>query len=151
MQRAAASVPAAGPRQTHAPPVSGLSADVLCQRMRCLAGGRRQIDTAWHRQSLLDDHLSRWLAVAPTESGLFRASFTRDWKPNGAIPADLTAQSRLVYAMASGYELTEDRRYLDAATRGADFLLEHFRDPVHGGFFRSVAADGQVLSADKHT
>src|SRR5450759_4518270 len=39
MKRAAASVPAAGPRQTHAPPVSGLSADVLCQRMRCLAGG----------------------------------------------------------------------------------------------------------------
>jgi mannobiose 2-epimerase len=114
-------------------------------------GGRRQIDTAWHRRSLLDDHLSRWLAVAPTDSGLFRASFTRDWKPNGTIATDLTAQSRLVYAMAIGYELTTDSRYYDAATRGADFMLTHFRDPVHGGFYRSVASDGRVLNAEKHT
>jgi mannose-6-phosphate isomerase len=89
--------------------------------------------------------------VAPTDSGLFQVSFTRDWKPNRAILTDLTAQSRLVYAMASGYELTEDQRYLDAATRGADFLLEHFRDPAHGGFFRTVAPDGQVIRGDKHT
>jgi cellobiose epimerase len=63
----------------------------------------------------------------------------------------LTAQSRLVYAMAIGYELTLDRRYLDAATQGADFVLKHFRDPVHGGFYRSVAADGRVLNTEKHT
>jgi cellobiose epimerase len=126
---------------------------LMCFAGACdvLPGARRHIDTAWHRQSLLDDHLSRWLAVAPTASGLFRTSFTRDWKPNGATPSDLTAQSRLVYAMASGYELTQDTRYLDAATLGADFLLEHFRDPVHGGFFQSVGPDGQILSADKHT
>ena len=85
---------------------------LLCFASGCdvLPGGRRQIDTAWHRQSLLENHLSRWLAVAPTDSGLFQVSFTKDWKPNRAILTDLTAQSRLVYAMASGYELTEDRR-----------------------------------------
>jgi len=131
---------------------------ILGSLLACLASAcdvvpawRRRIDTAWHRRSLLDDHLSRWLAVAPTDSGLFRTSFTRDWKFNGSAPTDLTAQSRLVYAMAIGYELTLDRRYLDAATQGADFVLKHFRDPLHGGFYRSVAADGRVSNTDKHT
>jgi hypothetical protein len=34
------------------------------------------IDTKWHRQDL-ETHLSRWLAVAPTPSGLLLGSFDR--------------------------------------------------------------------------
>ena len=53
--------------------------------------------------------------------------------------------------MTAGYELTQDQRYLDAARRGADFLLDRFRDPVHGGFFHVVAADGRVVSDIKRS
>lgn len=109
------------------------------------------IDAAWHRQSLIDGHLARWLARAPTESGLFRANFTRTWQPKESPGADLTTQGRLIYALLAGYEVTGDQAYLAAATHGADFLLERFHDPVHGGFFNRVAADGRILDDAKHT
>jgi uncharacterized protein YyaL (SSP411 family) len=40
--------------------------------------------------------------------------------------------------MVVGYETTGERRYLDVAIRGADFLLNRFPDPQHGGFFDRV-------------
>jgi mannobiose 2-epimerase len=114
-----------------------------------VAGSRGRIDAEWHRRALLDGHLSKWLAVAPTKSGMFVTSFDRRWQPKASAGTYLTMQSRLIYAMASGFELTQDVRYLEVAVRGADFLLAHFHDPVHGGFFTSVDADGRVLSDAK--
>ena len=111
----------------------------------------REIDARWFRQTLVDQHLSRWLSHAATESGLFRAAFDRAWNPAAKQPNDLTAQSRLVYVMVSGYELTGDRRYLEAAVRGADFLLARFSDNLHPGFVRRVDASGAIADSSKHT
>ena len=113
-------------------------------------GNNRFIDSRWHHQDL-DSHLSRWLAVAPTPSGLFLWRIDREWHPIAAPVGDLTMQSRLIFAMARGYEITGDKRYLDEAVRGTDFLLDRLHDPVHGGFFNSVAADGKVISSDKRS
>jgi mannose/cellobiose epimerase-like protein (N-acyl-D-glucosamine 2-epimerase family) len=114
-------------------------------------GDSKRIDTEWQRSALIDGHLARWLAVAPTESGLFRTAVDRNWAPKPVQPGDVTGQSRLIYAMAIGYEVTRDKRYLDAAQRGADFLLTRFQDPVHGGFFYRVAPDGKVIADYKNT
>lgn len=111
--------------------------------------GGPPIDAEWHRQTLVTAHLAPWLAHAPTESGLYRADFSRKWQLKGSAGADLTVQSRLIYAFVAGYEATGDQRYLQAATKGADFLLERFHDPVHGGFFNRVAADGKVVDDAK--
>ncbi|MDH4053551.1 MAG: AGE family epimerase/isomerase [Rubrivivax sp.] len=116
-----------------------------------ISGSRARIDGEWHRRALLEGHLSKWLAVAPTSSGWFATSFDRRWRPKKMIGTSLTQQSRLVYAMASGFELTQDRRYLEAATRGADFLLDRFHDAEHGGFYNSVSADGKVVSDSKQS
>jgi mannose/cellobiose epimerase-like protein (N-acyl-D-glucosamine 2-epimerase family) len=110
-----------------------------------------QPDAKWHERALVDGHLARWLAVAPSETGFLRASVTRTWQPREQKATDLVAQSRLIYVLLSGYEVTGDSRYLDAARRGADFLLRHFPDPVHGGFFRIVDAEGRVVKESKHT
>lgn len=115
------------------------------------SAGPQRVDAEWHRRALVDGHLSKWLAVAPTPSGLFVTSFDRRWAPRPRKGTHLTAQCRLVYAMACGFELTQDRRYLDTATRGADFLLNHFHDPVHGGFFTAVDVDGKVVADAKQT
>ncbi|MBV8603347.1 MAG: AGE family epimerase/isomerase [Pelomonas sp.] len=111
------------------------------------------IDAAWCRDALVKDVLSHWLAVAPTSSGLYRSEFDRSWTYKGAEPAriDLVGQGRILYALLVGYEVTKDPHYLDAARHGADFLLEHFHDPVQGGFFNVVAADGQVVSDAKRS
>jgi len=110
-----------------------------------------QPDAKWHERALVDGHLAHWLAVAPSESGFLRASVTRAWQPREQKATDLVAQSRLIYVLLSGYEVTGDSRYLDAARRGADFLLRYFPDPVHGGLFRIVDAEGRVVRDSKHT
>lgn len=106
-------------------------------------------DARWHKQALVEGHLSRWLTVAPSASGFLHSSVTRAWQRREQKTIDLVAQSRQIYVLLSGYELTGDSRYLDAARAGADFLLQHFRDPVHGGMFRVVAADGKVVNDAK--
>lgn len=111
----------------------------------------QQIDIEWQKKSLVDGHLARWLAVAPTDAGFFRTAVDRNWTPKAQQPGELTGQSRLIYAMAMGYEVTRDKRYLDAALRGADFLLTHFQDPVHGGFYQRVSPEGKVIAQHKNT
>ena len=114
-------------------------------------GESSRIDAQWHRRSLIEGHLSKWLVAAPTDSGLFKTAFNRQWKETPTTAGDLTEQCRLIYAMVLGYELTGDQRYLVAGTRGADFLLAHFHDPVYGGYFGRIAADGKVLLDSKRT
>ena len=110
-----------------------------------------RIDAEWHRRDMVEGMLARWLDVAPTESGFIRTAIDRRWKPLAEQPGYLVEHARLVYAMAIGYEVTKDKRYLDAANGGADFMLTRFRDPVHGGFFQRVAPDGKVIAASKNT
>ena len=77
-----------------------------------------QIDADWHRRDLTQGLLAHWLAVAPTESGFMRTALDQQWQPRTQQPGHLTEQARLVYALAIGYELTQDTRYLAAARRG---------------------------------
>jgi mannose/cellobiose epimerase-like protein (N-acyl-D-glucosamine 2-epimerase family) len=115
------------------------------------SSGSRRIDADWHRTALLDGVLARWVEVAPTASGSMRTTVDRHWVAAADQPGYLTEHARLVYAFAIGHELTRDRRYLDATHRGAEFLLTRFHDPVHGGFFLRVGADGNVVHAAKNT
>lgn len=110
--------------------------------------GRDRIDATWHRADL-DRLLSRWLAHAPRPGGGFQLRFNRGWQALPEPELELTGQARLVFAFAAGHEITRDARYLDAARRGADFLLAHFVDPVHGGFFHTVAPDGRPRATFK--
>ena len=67
-------------------------------------------------------------------------------------PADdtkqLVSQARLVWvfahAHAGGYD--DSSRYLDAARRGQEFLLEHFRDDEHGGYRWTTDRVGQPVN-----
>ena len=113
--------------------------------------GSARIDVQWHKSGLVDGLLPRWLAAAPAEGGFLRTSFDRSWTAKAEQPGYLTEHARLVYSLIIGYEATQDKRYLDAAKRSADFLLTRFRDPVHGGFFTRVAADGKVIYDTKNT
>ncbi|MEP6558484.1 MAG: AGE family epimerase/isomerase [Burkholderiales bacterium] len=115
------------------------------------AEAHTRIDAEWHRHALVEGLLAHWLTAAPTASGFMRTAFDRRWVADSAQPGHLTDQARLVYAFIVGWEVTRDPRYLAAATQGADFLLKHFYDPVHGGFFLRVALDGTVLSSVKNT
>jgi cellobiose epimerase len=102
---------------------------------------RNRIDTGWHRDDL-EALLLHWHGHALRPDGSFQLAFDRAWKPQPQPELELTGQARLVYAFAAGHEFIPDAGYLKVARRGADYLLQRFRDPVHGGFFHSVGADG---------
>lgn len=112
---------------------------------------RGRIDVAWHRTDLFDNLLNPWLEHAADPSGIFWSKLQRDWKTTQRTTVELTHQSRLVYAFAQGYEWSSDKRHLSAARRGADLLLQRFRDVAHGGFFHSLKSDGQPAALNKET
>ncbi|KPK79463.1 MAG: hypothetical protein AMJ81_13185, partial [Phycisphaerae bacterium SM23_33] len=88
---------------------------------------RQHIDGEWFRRSLLEDNLAHWLAAAPTENGFFRSALDRQWRPDAEQVGTLVSQSRLLFVLAAGYELTGQAAYLEAVRKGAGFLVEKFR------------------------
>lgn len=100
------------------------------------------IDSAWHRRSAVDEHLAPILAAAPTPSGAFRTRFLRNWEPDPKQTFGPTVQGRILYALATGHEITGNAAYLEELRRGADFLTAHMIDPENGGVCEAVAADG---------
>ena len=81
---------------------------------------------------------AHWRAAAFRPNGFFAVSLDRQWRPVGNQIGTLVSQGRQIFVMAAGYELTRDPAYLDALRRGADFLLENFRDTERGLFFYST-------------
>lgn len=102
---------------------------------------RNRIDTGWHRDDL-EALLLHWHSHALRPDGSFHLAFDRAWKPLPQAELELTDQARLVYAFAAGHEFIPDAGYLKVARRGADYMLQRFRDVLHGGFIHSVGPDG---------
>ncbi|UCV05037.1 AGE family epimerase/isomerase [Dechloromonas denitrificans] len=127
-----------------------IGASFLLSGCEVSTNDNRFIVEQWHKQDL-EAHLARWLAVAPTPSGLMLGSFDRRWQAVPTQGGDLTTHSRLIFTMVKGYEHSGDKRYLEVAVRGAEFLLDRFHDPQYGGFFSRVEGDGKVVNAGKNT
>jgi mannose/cellobiose epimerase-like protein (N-acyl-D-glucosamine 2-epimerase family) len=100
---------------------------------------------------LVEGQFSHWLRTIPTTEGRFRFNVDRHWDVKDDNTADLTFQSRFIYMMATGYELTGDSRYRIQAKAGANFLLAKMRDGEFGGFYDRVSRDGKPIYAIKRT
>jgi cellobiose epimerase len=130
------------------------------------------IDAEWFRKALADGaEKSLKTLVTPSgflgrvaQSGRQRDSRTgitglpnsqggqRGYWPTG-ISGDGTpnSQGRILFVLAAGYELTQKPEFLEALTKGVDFMLAHFRDSRYGGLFAAVDPDGKVLDDRKES
>ena len=138
------------------PPLMSLARAALIFALLCIAAACsmeaspvRRIDETWFRSSLQNDHMTRWLAVAPTGNGFFRTDFNRQWVAKEKQSGGVIGQTRALYVLSAGYEITQNPAYLQQVRAGADFLLTHFRDKEFGGWFEAVGADGAVLNPNK--
>jgi mannose/cellobiose epimerase-like protein (N-acyl-D-glucosamine 2-epimerase family) len=113
-----------------------------------LAPSGSHIDREWFRKTLIGE-TAHWRDAASTPSGFFQPSLDRQWRPVGEQMGTLVSQCRLLFVMATGYEVTREVSYLEAVRKGADFLLAHFRDPQYGGWFWSVSPEGKALDTSK--
>lgn len=108
----------------------------------------RHIDGQWFRQTLTGE-TAHWREAAFRPSGFFAVSLDRQWRPVGSQNGTLVSQGRQIFVMTAGYELTREPAYLDAVRKGADFLLQHFRDTEKGLFFYSTTPEGKVVDDGK--
>lgn len=109
----------------------------------------KHIDIEWFRRSFVQDNLPHWLKAASAANGFFQINLDRQWRPVGKSEATLVSQSRLLFTLAGGYEVTGEEAYLQAVEKGGDFLIENFRDTEYGGWFWSVSPAGEPLPDDR--
>ena len=103
------------------------------------------------RRWLLESHLDHWLAAAlPEGRDDYVERLDRQWRGEPGPPYHIVATTRLLYSFSIGRLAGGGEKYLAAAERMYRFLLAHFGDEEHGGWFWSVDGDGP-LDADKRT
>jgi mannose/cellobiose epimerase-like protein (N-acyl-D-glucosamine 2-epimerase family) len=118
-------------------------------KMAAATGVAKQIDRAWVKKTLINDLLDYWLKASVMPNGFIQENLDREWKPFGTQrEASLNGQGRQLYCMVAGYEHSRDKRYLDAVTKCADFLIK-MRDPQYGGYFNRTTPDLKVIDDTK--
>ncbi len=101
----------------------------------------------WVKRSFVSDLLQPWYDGAVQTNGFMQPRLDRRWQAREPYTTDLVSQCRLLFLMSMGYEVTHETKYQDAARRGGDFLLDHFRDPKTLRWYREVDRDGKVVDA----
>ena len=122
---------------------------ILVDSYRTTAENFQKFDWDWFERSLVSENLQPWYLAAVRPNGFFCTQLDAMWNAKENPTATLVSQSRMIYSMAVGYEVTEDPKYLVAVQAGCAFLLERFSDRLHGGFFYELDANGKVLDRKK--
>lgn len=98
-----------------------------------------QVLPFWERHSIDRDH------------GGFTTHLARDGRITDSSAKFLVMQTRMIYSFAAGFDSGGPAEWLKLAGQGVDFLLRHFRDPVHDGWYWSTARDGRPRQITKRT
>jgi mannose/cellobiose epimerase-like protein (N-acyl-D-glucosamine 2-epimerase family) len=108
-------------------------------------------EIAWYREQLIDGEVKPRLQHGMAANGFYRPNLARDWQAKPEQRGTLITQTRAIYVMAAGYQVTGEQVYYDAMVKAADFLLDYFGDKKKPGRWASaVAPDGKVLDASFH-
>jgi len=101
-------------------------------------------------RSLEEDIVDVWYPrVIDTEDGGFLTNFDAQWNPGKQQQKGVVAQSRHTWTCARLSERYPDKPYLKkAAIEGSRFLLEHFWDDEHGGFFWLIDWQGNAIAEE---
>jgi len=108
----------------------------------------RHVDRGWFHRTLAEE-TAHWRDAAFTPDGFFKVNLDRQWRQIGNQDGTLVSQSRQIFVMTQGYELTREASYLEAVRKGTDFLLRRFRDFDQGLFFYSMTPEGKILDQGK--
>ena len=100
---------------------------------------------------LRDELLPFWLGRGvDSEHGGFLTYFDRDGRATGETVKTLVCQTRMIYTFSSLVRsgFLEDKA-LSIAQGGVEFLIDHFWDEEHGGWFWTTERDGSPLNESK--
>ncbi len=100
---------------------------------------------------LRDELLPFWASHGgDDEFGGFLTYFDGGGRATGEEVKTLICQTRMIYTFSSIHRAGLDQGgFLDRAQRGVEFLIEHFWDADHGGWYWSVSREGRPLNESK--
>jgi len=102
------------------------------------------------RRQLLAEVLPFWESHSiDHEQGGYWTHLHRDGGRYSAGDKYLVMQTRMIYSFSVGYRVSGDRRHLDLAAHGVEFLKAHFRDTRRGGWVWTVTRGGEQLDRAK--
>lgn len=107
------------------------------------------------RREIIEDLRSNilpfWIRHAPDPAGGFYGQLLYDGTPRPEAEKGGVLNARILWTFSAAYRLFGDESYKEMADRAQRYFLRHFIDPVYGGTYWSVHADGTPNSTDKQT
>lgn len=104
------------------------------------------------QKELNENILPFWLkhSVDPVHGGFIGRMFNNlKLEPNA--PKGLILNARILWTFSTLYRLEAKPEYQEMAERAFDYLVRHFHDDVHGGFYWTVDQAGNPLDTAKKT
>jgi mannobiose 2-epimerase len=96
--------------------------------------------------------LSYWDSIVTDhEEGGFYGKIGHDNKIVAQAPKGSVLNSRILWAFSAAYNLTREPRYLAAAERAYEYILNHCIDREFGGVYWTVDHSGKPLDSKKQT
>ena len=110
----------------------------------------KQATVAAIRAELTDHIIPFWLGLIDETNGGFIGQVDFDLTRRPEADKGCILNSRILWFFSEAYITLREPRLLEAA-RHAYAMLERMLDPVHGGVYWAMHADGSVADATKHT
>ncbi len=100
---------------------------------------------------LHEELLPFWLTHGVDEEcGGYLTYLDKDGTPTGETVKTLLCQARMIFTYSSAHRAgLGDGQCLDIARQGVDFVLEHFWDDEHKGWFWTAERDGRPINMSK--
>lgn len=94
--------------------------------------------------------LPYWMAMQDVARGGFVGRVTGSNEIIPEAPRGGIVNARLLWTFASAARVTGSDAYSQIAHASWQYFADHFLDPVHGGVYWMLSADGQVIDDRKH-
>jgi mannose/cellobiose epimerase-like protein (N-acyl-D-glucosamine 2-epimerase family) len=108
------------------------------------------LDGGFWRNQGLSRIIPYWYDHArDTSHGAFYMNLTRSWNPIPPWDKYPAMISRQVYGFSAAYLLSGDKKYLEVARQGAEYLLKHAWDKQYGGWYGVLTQTGEPKDPGK--
>ena len=101
---------------------------------------------------LRDELLPYWRTHGQDKKyGGFLTYYDKDGKPTGDTLKTLVCQTRMIYTFSSIHRagLDAGNKFLEGAQQGVEFLIDHFWDHDHAGWYWTTEQDGTPANPSK--
>jgi len=100
----------------------------------------------------LDNILSFWIKnMVDEDSDGFHGRITGKGFLDKKAPRGLVLNARICRTFSAAYSFSGNELYRSIAERSLQYIITHFYDAEHGGFYWSVDAEGKPLETKKQT